>query len=386
MDVMVTAFMFEGRLKKLHKKQMNTMKTGILVVNLGTPASSEAKDVARYLREFLMDGRVIDIPAWKRWLLVTLIIAPFRAKKVSKEYKKLWLDEGSPLLVYGRRFVGKLEQQYNSEQVKVTLAMRYQNPSIKKGLEELREFGAQQIIVFPMFPQYASATTGSVAEKVMRITAGWNVIPSIQLINSYHKNPAYIKVFAEKVKKDVEKHRPDHVLFSYHGLPERQLRKANEGKAVYCNFPSCDCRKENGKNSYCYRSACFETSKLISQELGFPDEQFTTSFQSRLGKSPWIQPYTDDKIAELRKQGVKNLLVVSPSFVADCLETTLEIGEQYRDLFMELGGESFNYTSSLNDEDQWVKAAQQIIGRHTGFFNHSIKYDEGLQIDTLAAK
>jgi len=362
------------------------MKTGILVVNLGTPASNEAKDVARYLREFLMDGRVIDIPAWKRWLLVNLIIAPFRAKKVSKEYKKLWLGEGSPLLVYGRRFVDKLEKQYRSDQVKVVLAMRYQNPSVKSGLEELRAFGAKQIIVFPMFPQYASATTGSVAEKVMRITAGWNVIPSIQFVNSYHTAPAYINVFAEKVKNDVEKHRPDHVLFSYHGLPERQLRKANEGKAVYCKFPTCDCRKENGKNPYCYRSACFETSKLIAGESGLSDEQFTTSFQSRLGKSPWIQPYTDDKLAELRKQGVKNLLVVSPSFVADCLETTLEIGEQYRDLFLKLGGESFNYTISLNDQDQWIEAVQQIIGLHTGFFNHPVTHPETLQIDRTAVR
>jgi ferrochelatase len=362
------------------------MKTGILVVNLGTPDSNEEKDVARYLREFLMDGRVIDIPTWKRWLLVNLIIAPFRAKKVSKEYKKLWLKEGSPLLVYGQRFIDKLEKLYDSDDVKVALAMRYQNPSINKGLEELRAFGAQQIIVFPMFPQYASATTGSVAEKVMRITSTWNVIPSIHFVNSYHKDSSYINVFVEKVKTDMEKYQPDHVLFSYHGLPERQLGKANEGKAVYCKFPNCNCRKENGKNPYCYRNACFETSKLIAKESGLSDEQFTTSFQSRLGKSPWIQPYTDDKIADLRKQGVKNLLVVSPSFVADCLETTLEIGEQYRDLFLELGGESFNYTTSLNDEDQWIRAVQQIIKLHTGFFNHPVTHDENLEIDRTAVR
>lgn len=359
------------------------MKTGILVVNLGTPDSYKENDVTRYLREFLMDGRVIDIPAWKRWLLVNIIIAPFRAKKVSKEYQKLWLDEGSPLLVYGRRFAEKLEKQYNSEKIKVVLAMRYQNPSISNGLEELREFGAKRIIVFPMFPQYASATTGSIAEKIMRITADWNVIPSIQFINSYHKDIAYIEVFAEKVQIDIEKYRPDHVLFSYHGLPERQLGKANEGKAVYCRFPNCDCRKENGNKPYCYRNACFETSKLISQKSGLPEDKFSTSFQSRLGKSPWIQPYTDDEIAALHKKGVKNLLVVSPSFVADCLETTLEIGEQYRDLFLETGGEKFNYTTSLNENDKWISAVQMIIESNTGFLNHSTINDKRLRIDDL---
>ncbi len=343
------------------------MKTGILVVNLGTPDSNDKKDVARYLREFLMDGRVIDLPARKRWPLVNLIIVPFRAGKVSVEYKKLWLDEGSPLMVYGKRFVKKLQKLYPQDEVNVELAMRYQNPSIEFGLEQLRAFGAERIIVFSMFPQYASATTGSVADKVMKVVSNWNVIPNFSFINSYHQHPAYIMVFADKVKADIEKHRPDHILFSYHGLPERQLNKANEGKAKHCSFPNCSCLTNPEENVYCYRSACFDTTKRIAESLGIKAGEYSSSFQSRLGKDPWIRPYTDDTIEKLAQQGKKKLLVVSPSFVADCLETTLEIGEQYKELFLENGGESFNYTTSLNDEEAWVKAAKQIIFDSTGF-------------------
>ncbi len=359
------------------------MKTGILIVNLGTPHSYKKKDVARYLREFLMDGRVIDIPAWKRWLLVNLIIVPFRAGRVSGEYKKLWLKEGSPLMVYGHRFVEKLQLCYAADSAKVVLAMRYQQPSIKAGLEELQKFGAEKIVVFPMFPQYASATSGSIAEKVMQVVAGWNVIPVIHFVNSYHNNRAYIRVFAEKVNKDIKKYNPDHILFSYHGIPERQLAKVNGGGAVFCTFPRCSCGKKNEINPYCYRSASFETSQLIARELDLPKKKFSTSFQSRLGKEPWIRPYTDEKIVELHKQGVRKLLVVPPSFVADCLETTLEIGGHYRDLFLGLDGQSFHYTSSLNDEEAWVKAVYRIIAENTGIEN---TMDQHLLSDTFPLK
>lgn len=342
------------------------MKTGILVVNLGTTLSYKRRDVVQYLREFLMDERVIDIPFWKRWLLVNLIIVPLRAKRISEEYKKLWLKDGSPLLVYGKRFAKKLQLLYSVNETKVVLAMRYQQPSIYEGLEELRKFGADRIIVFPMFPQYASATTGSIVENVMNIVSEWNVIPGIQFINSYHQNQNYIQVLAKKVRKDIDEFHPDHILFSYHGLPERQLIKTNEGKAVYCTYPNCDCVSGESQNPYCYRSACFETSHLISRELGLKQNKFTTSFQSRLGKDPWIKPYTEEIIARLCTQGIKTLLVVSPSFVADCLETTLEIGEQYRSLFMESEGQAFHLTSSLNDEDDWIEAAYRIIEENAG--------------------
>lgn len=340
-------------------------RTGILVVNLGTPDSPSSKDVGTYLREFLMDGRVIDIPFWKRWLLVNLIIVPFRAPKVSAEYQKLWLDEGSPLFVYGKALVTKLRTHF-SDDVTVELAMRYQNPSIEVGLQKLRQAQVDEIIVFPLFPQYASATTGSIAEKVMTIVQKWNVIPSIQFVNSYHNNEQYIQNFADKIKQDMLINEPDHILFSYHGIPERHLDNMNEAGTAWCSHTGNKCAFCSARKPYCYRSACFETTDLIAQKLGLDEVKYTTSFQSRLGKDPWIKPYTDATIQELAEKGNSKLLVVSPSFVADCLETTLEIGEQYRDLFMEFGGTEFHFTESLNADDNWVRTVYALISEKMG--------------------
>lgn len=337
-------------------------KTGVLVVNLGTPNSNDKKDVAIYLREFLMDGRVIDIAHWKRWLLVNMIIVPFRAPKVALEYKKLWLENGSPLMVYGTQLVGKLNRKFD-DSVVVELAMRYQNPSIQSGLEKLRKANVEEIIVFPLFPQYASATTGSVAEKVMEIVSKWNVIPTIKIITSYHDDDQYIGNFADKIKADIQKHAPDHILFSYHGIPERHLANMNENGLELCARCTGDSCKQGNKKRYCYRSACFETSRLIAEKLKLKQDDYTTSFQSRLGKDPWIQPYTDATIRKFAESGKKKLLVVSPSFVADCLETTLEIGEQYRDLFLEKGGSEFNFTESLNADDAWVQTIYDLLNR-----------------------
>ncbi len=340
-------------------------KTGVLIVNLGTPDSPSRKDVKTYLTEFLMDERVIDIPAWRRTLLVKGIIAPFRSMKVAKEYKKLWMDEGSPLLVHGKELAAKVQGLFNRERnsVYVELAMRYQSPSIKKALERLNKINVHQIIVFPLFPQYASATTGSVAQKVMEIVSKWNAIPDIDFIQSYHEDAGFIEAFASKVSADIEKYQPDHVLFSYHGIPERHLTNLQEQNEKQCAWPKCGCEKKALNKPYCYRSACFKTSERIAETSKIGLTNFTTSFQSRLGKSPWIKPYTDEMIKQLLKRGVKNLLVVSPSFTADCLETSLEIGEEYRELFMENGGEAFHFTESLNAEDQWSKAVFELIKR-----------------------
>ncbi|TRZ42933.1 ferrochelatase [Robertkochia solimangrovi] len=337
------------------------MKTGILLVNLGTPDSPSVSDVKKYLTEFLMDGRVIDIPYIKRTLLVKGIIVPFRSVKVAREYKKLWMDEGSPLLVYGKSLALKLKNRFNQQGTKtsVQLAMRYQNPSIEKALNNLRKQNVDKIIVFPLFPQYASATTGSVAEEVMRLVSQWTVIPSIEMINYYHDKKEYIDAFAEKTGNDILKLKPDHVLFSYHGIPERHLYNIQKENNKQCGFPACECQIKAKNKPYCYRSACFRTSELIAAKLGISN--FSTSFQSRLGKDPWIQPYTDESIIGLTKMGIKKLLVVSPSFVADCLETTLEIGEEYRELFLEHGGEQFNYTESLNDSEIWVEGVYQML-------------------------
>ncbi|MEM1137618.1 MAG: ferrochelatase [Bacteroidota bacterium] len=352
-------------------------KTGILMVNLGTPDSYKRKDVGRYLGEFLMDGRVIDVPYLLRFILVKLIIVPFRAIKVAKEYKKLWLEEGSPLLVHGKNLTEKLRKKFG-EDTPVVLAMRYQNPSINKGLDELRKQGVNNIIIFPLFPQYASATIGSVAEKVMDIISKWNVIPDVQFLNSYHDDPRYITCFAKKVKTDIEKHKPDHILFSFHGIPERHLDNMNKGSVPYCKRPDCVCAEGDPENKFCYRSACFQTANLIAEEAGIPITKYSTSFQSRLGKDPWIKPYTDETLEKLAGSDTKNLLVVSPSFVADCLETTLEIGEEYKELFEEEGGEHFNFTESLNSEDQWAEAVFQMITdlMSRDHSNHNTKREE----------
>ncbi len=340
-------------------------KTGVLIVNLGTPDSPGRKDVKKYLAEFLMDERVIDIPYWKRFVLVRGIIAPFRSLKVAKEYKKLWLKDGSPLLVHGKALVEKVRKLFRESHPDVTveLAMRYQNPSIEAGLQQLRKKNVDQIIVFTLFPQYASATTGSVAQKVMEIVSKWNVVPNIDFIQSYHLDEGYIQAFADKVKADIYQYQPDHVLFSYHGIPERHLENIQQQNKKQCSWPHCGCEQKAKDKPYCYRSACFKTSELIADKLGLWPTNFSTSFQSRLGKNPWIKPYTDKTILELTQRGVKNLLVVSPSFTADCLETTLEIGEEYRELFMENGGEQFHFTESLNADDAWAKAVFDLLNK-----------------------
>jgi len=337
-------------------------KTGVLIVNLGTPASFQKNDVATYLREFLMDGRVIDIEYWKRWLLVNLIIVPFRSPKVAHEYKKLWMKDGSPLMVYGRELVKKLNLKFDKSVV-VELAMRYRNPSISAGLEKLRQAQVDEIIIFPLFPQYASATTGSVAQKVMELVSTWNVIPNIQFITSYHDEDQYIQNFADKVGTDIDRYAPDHILFSYHGIPERHLANMNETGLDLCARCEGNTCKQGSKKRYCYRSACFETTRLIAEKLQLNSEKYTTSFQSRLGKDPWIKPYTDATIEKLAQSGSKKLLVVSPSFVADCLETTLEIGVQYRDLFLSSGGVDFHFTESLNADDAWVHTIYLMLSR-----------------------
>lgn len=338
-------------------------KRGILVVNLGTPEKPNYQSVKKYLSEFLMDGRVIDLQFWKRWILVKGIIAPFRSRKVAREYKKLWTDEGAPLLVHGQSLVNQLKKlyQYNEMEVEVELAMRYQTPSIENALNKLRKNGVGEIVVFPLFPQYASATTGSVNEEVMRVISKWQVIPTISFTNSYHDHNEYIRVFAGKVSEDVRHFKPDHVLFSYHGIPQRHLDRIKLEGGKICSSEHCNCELKMFHQPYCYRSACFHTSMLIAERVDLEYKDFSTSFQSRLGKDPWIQPYTDQTIKELRKNGVKKLLVVSPSFVADCLETTIEIGEEYKELFMNLGGEGFEYTKSLNASVDWTKAIFNMI-------------------------
>lgn len=338
--------------------QKNIGKTGVLIVNLGTPDSPNTPDVRKYLREFLMDGRVIDIPYPSRWMLINLIIAPFRAPKSSKIYKELWTEEGSPLKTYGYIVEEMLQKALGNDYV-VKLAMRYQSPSIKGGLDELQKLGLSKIIVIPFFPQYASASTGSVYEEVMRVLATWQVIPEVRFVNRFLDNPKFVEGFVRLGKKYLAERDYDHIIFSYHGLPERQILKGDyTGKQ--CKLGTC-CNTANRHNQFCYRAQCFETTRLLVKGMGLAEGTYTTAFQSRLGKTPWIKPYTDDMIKELAGRGVKSVLAFSPSFVADCLETTIEIGDEYKELFEDEGGEHWQLVESLNDSDIWVDTLVDLV-------------------------
>ncbi len=338
-------------------KKANQGKTGVLLVNLGTPDSTKTSDVRKYLREFLMDKRVIDIPFLFRWMLVNLIIAPFRAPKSAKEYRKLWVERGSPLKFYGEDIRDLLQQELDDEYV-VEIAMRYQSPSIKDALDELRSHNVAKIIVIPLFPQYASASSGSVQDKVMEIVQKWQIIPHINFISNFVEEPGYYKTFAALGKKYLDKHDYDHVLFSFHGLPERQIRKGSVDN--YCKLGNC-CNAYHDKNRFCYRAQCFQTARLIANELNLPEDKYTVTFQSRLGNDPWIKPYTDVVLKELAKDGKKSVLAYSPAFVSDCLETTIEVGEEFKEEFEEAGGERWDLVESLNDNKDWVLTLKSLV-------------------------
>lgn len=336
-------------------------KTGVLIVNLGTPNSPSTQDVRVYLREFLMDGRVVDIPFFARWMLVNLIIAPFRAPKSAKAYQKVWTSEGSPLMVYGKRLEQALQSALGKD-YDVVLAMRYQQPSIKEGIQKLRSKGYTQWIVLPLFPQYASATTGSVMEEVMREVSKLQIIPEIRLISNYFDHPLMINAFAAIAKKYLDKEQYDHILFSYHGLPERQIRKGDSSQQCLKEGVDC-CASIHAGNYYCYRAQCYATTRLIAEQLGLSKEQYTVMFQSRLGKNPWIRPYADDVIEEMAKQGKKKILCMVPSFVADCLETIEEVGEEYKEAFLHAGGTHWQFVESLNVHPIWVSCVKDLIER-----------------------
>lgn len=334
-------------------------KKGILLVNLGTPDSPETKDVRKYLDEFLMDPRVIDINPISRALLVKGIIAPFRAPKSAKLYKHIWDPEtGSPLMHYSILQHQALQQRLG-DGYQVELAMRYQSPSIESALERLKASFVESIQVIALFPQYASASTGSVYDKVMDIVREWQTIPTISFINSFHDNELMIQTFADNGRKyDPDTY--DHILFSFHGLPQRQLIKCDHS-GNYCLKSADCCETLNDVNKYCYSAQSHHTAKLIAENLGLSKERYTICFQSRLGSDPWVQPYTSKVVEQLAKEGKKRLLVFCPAFVADCLETVYEVTVEYGDEFKALGGEHVQLVESLNDSPTWIDALEEMV-------------------------
>ena len=331
------------------------MKTTVLLINLGTPDSPSTSDVRSYLGQFLNDPRVVDLPWLLRKILVNLIIVPFRAPKSAEIYRKLWTDEGSPIVTHGEH-VQKLLQEKLGKEYTVELAMRYKNPSIPDVLERIRKSNPDRIIVLPLFPQYASASTGSALEEVMDVVKRWWVIPEIRFISQYWDHPAFVRALVER-GKEYDWRDYDHVLFSYHGLPERQVDKVYEDGL--CKDKNCE-HEITPENKYCYKATCYGTTRLLAEGLGIPEENYTVCFQSRLDKK-WLEPFADKLVEEHAKKGAKKLLVFSPSFVADCLETTIEIGDEYQDLFVENGGEKVQLVESLNDHPAWIEALEALV-------------------------
>jgi ferrochelatase len=334
----------------------NSQRIAVLLVNVGTPDEPTVPAVRRYLFNFLNDRRVIDLPLIPQKLLVNLIIVPFRAPKSTELYKMLWTPEGSPLTANAEKNRDKLQAALGVN-YEVFVAMRYENPSLKKVLHQIRDARFGKLIVFPVFPQYASSTTGTVGQFVFREVAGWNVMPEVRMIGQFYDHPLFVKAFAERIRE----YKPetwDHIIFSYHGLPVRQIKKAHP----QVDPNSCSCKKAlpaHGK--FCYRATCYDTSRLLANALNLEQEDYSISFQSRLDKN-WLEPFTDATLIKLAKKGYKRILVAAPAFVADCLETTVEIGIEYQDLFEKHGGEKVQLVESLNDHPLWIEAMKKIIG------------------------
>jgi ferrochelatase len=330
-------------------------KTGVLLINLGTPDSPSVSDVRSYLSQFLNDPRVIDIPWLWRKILVNLIIVPFRAPKSAKIYQKLWTANGSPLLYYSQRAKDLLQAALGND-FEVHLGMRYKNPSLPAVLEEMRRRNYARIIVLPMFPQYASASTGSALEEVMRIINSWWVIPEVKMISQYFGHPSYIEAFVERGKKyDLNLY--DHILFSYHGLPQRHLDKVYT--AGLCDDKNCD-HEITEENKFCYKATAYATTRLIASALNISKERYTVCFQSRLDDK-WVKPFSDQVVIDCAKKGMKKILVFSPAFTADCLETIIEIGEEYQELFHQHGGEKVQLVESLNDHPTWIRCLKELV-------------------------
>lgn len=343
---------------------MTALSTGVLLVNLGTPAEPTTPAVRRYLREFLSDPRVIDINPAGRWLLLNLIILPFRPAKSAEAYRVIWTEAGSPLLTHGRALEAGVAEALGDGYV-VELAMRYGEPSIPSALERLKQADVGRIVVVPLYPQYSSAATGSTLDRVYGLLGGeWNV-PNIVAVGPFYDHPGFIDAFAEVARPVLDELRPDYVLFSYHGVPERQVVKSDP-TGEHCLKRERCCDAIGFANRYCYRAHCYASTRALSAALGLAPADHGVSFQSRLGRTPWIKPYTDEVLPELAKQGKKRLAVLCPAFVADCLETLEEIGVRAEEQWKGLGGEALRLVPSLNAHPAWVRALAGMVKEHAG--------------------
>jgi len=331
---------------------------GLLLINLGTPTSPGVADVRPYLREFLSDPRVIDIPSWKRRLILELFILPFRPKQSAEAYAKIWDERGSPLLYHSQDLASKVQERLG-DVVIVDIAMRYGEPSIASVLDSMRRRGVRRIVVFPLYPQYSSAATGSTIEKVSTEASKlWNT-PYLQMVPPFYDHPAFLDACAEQARPVLRDTDPERVFFSFHGLPERHVRKGDaSGSHCLCRDDCCDAVTEI--NADCYRAQCFATARLLADRLEIPEDRRIYSFQSRLGREPWLRPHTDEVVREEARRGVKRAVILSPAFVADCLETLEELGMRAAEDFEAHGGESLTLVPGINSSDSWADAVVRI--------------------------
>jgi ferrochelatase len=337
-------------------------RTGVLLLQIGTPQSPSVADVRRYLREFLGDRRVLDMPRLPRWLLLNLVILPFRPRRSAAAYASIWTRRGSPLLLHSRGLAEGVAEQLGDEFL-VELGMRYGEPSVAGALERLARADVDRLIGLPLFPQYAQSTTGSALAHFLELAGETWRGSEISTVGAFYDHPTYIASVASLARPSLREFRPDHVLFSCHGLPERQIRKSDASGSFCLSSDDC-CAAIGAANRDCYRAQCFATTRALASALELDAEGHSLSFQSRLGRIPWIRPYTDEVLPELASRGIRRLAVLCPSFVADCLETLEEIGVRAREQWMAVGGEDFLMLPSLNAEPCWVEAVAGMIREH----------------------
>lgn len=338
---------------------------GLLLINLGTPDAPSASAVRRYLREFLSDPQVIDINPVARWLLLNLIILPVRPARSAAAYKKVWTDRGSPLLIHSLDLAEAVQARLGATW-RVRLGMRYGKPSLREALGDLVAH-VERIVVLPLYPQQASSSTGSSLRAVFKLVSELPTAPPLCTVEPFFDDAGFLDAFATRGKKVLDAERPDHVLFSFHGLPERQIKNADPSGA-HCLASADCCAVISNKNRGCYRAQCFATARALAARLGIASDGYTVCFQSRLGRTPWIGPFTDHVLPQLVKQDKKRVVVFCPAFVADCLETLEEIAIRERERFLQAGGTSLVLVPSLNAGDDWADAVVSLVKRQATRF------------------
>ena len=336
-------------------------KTGLLLINLGTPNSPAPSDVRPYLREFLMDPRVIDLPGWKRWLFVNLILIR-RPKASGEAYGKIWTDEGSPLLVNSRALTAKVADRLPG--IHVELGMRYGQPSVASALKRMRDTGVNRFAVFPLYPQYSSAANGSSLEKVSLEASKFWDLSDIETIPPFYDDAGFIEANGQRALPVIEATDPERVFFSFHGLPERHVIKGDESGKHCLQSEDC-CATIGDANRHCYRAQCYATARALAEWLGLVEDDYIVCFQSRLGRDPWIKPYTDVIVNEAAENGLRRAVILSPGFVADCLETLEELGIRAVEDFKKRGGERLEVVPCVNADDTWADALVAIVRRHS---------------------